>query len=412
MKKNILILLLASLCFTAFNPSNAFAERMQKTQAFYYDIANFASNAKDFSEVYVFVWISHTHLQFIKSGEKYLARYQINLEVYTKSGTAVLTKDATFRTELDNYVDTIDKEQLQRYMTHFSLKTGEYKFKIRLVDLNSGQSTPEEVTKKIQPLSDTEISISDILILNKADFDTLKAEYVLPPQQVPITDSLFVYTQITIPSDIPETVVSVSRQQNEKKTFANNVLRTTGIFPFFIKWKKEMMSHGACELVIEADGGNKHVEARKKLIFYGSINELSIGSLDDKVDQLRYVAPSKEWWAMKKAKGDEKVRLFKEFWEKRDPSPGTPENELFNEYYKRVRLANEQFSDGNRPGWATDRGHVFIVYGPPDHVERNSNSFDSIGSYEVWYYDDLNKKFVFLDDKGFGDYRLVSGFID
>ncbi len=72
-------------------------------------------------------------------------------------------------------------------------------------------------------------------------------------------------------------------------------------------------------------------------------------------------------------------------------------------------MTNRNFSYTRKEGWKTDRGRVFIVFGPPDRVERGTPSRYTQGDYEVWYYDELREKFVFLDEYGFGDFRLVLG---
>ena len=97
--------------------------------------------------------------------------------------------------------------------------------------------------------------------------------------------------------------------------------------------------------------------------------------------------------------------LFRDFWKRRDPTPGTEQNELMQEYYYRVEYANTHFST-NRNGWETDRGRIFILYGEPSDVEQHPFEINS-KPYEVWYYNALNRRFVFVDYTGFGDYELV-----
>jgi GWxTD domain-containing protein len=84
---------------------------------------------------------------------------------------------------------------------------------------------------------------------------------------------------------------------------------------------------------------------------------------------------------------------------------------LFNEFYKRVDFVDQNYGHDRMPGWKTDRGHVYIIYGAPDNIERSTPSAYSQGEYEIWSYTAINKKFVFLDERGFGDYLLVSGTI-
>jgi len=66
----------------------------------------------------------------------------------------------------------------------------------------------------------------------------------------------------------------------------------------------------------------------------------------------------------------------------------------------------------NRPsfksgGWRSDRGMVYTILGTPNNIDRHPFEYDS-KPYEVWEYYDLNRSFVFLDQTGFGDYRLIT----
>ena len=58
------------------------------------------------------------------------------------------------------------------------------------------------------------------------------------------------------------------------------------------------------------------------------------------------------------------------FWKRRNPNPGSPENAFKEEHYRRIAYANEHF-DANVPGWKTDRGRIYIIYGPPNSVESS-----------------------------------------
>jgi hypothetical protein len=75
-------------------------------------------------------------------------------------------------------------------------------------------------------------------------------------------------------------------------------------------------------------------------------------------------------------------------------------------YYARVDYANKHFTR-YREGWRTDMGLVFILLGPPSTVERFPFQIDEKPE-EVWQYYDLNYQFVFRDENGFGDYRLLT----
>jgi len=72
---------------------------------------------------------------------------------------------------------------------------------------------------------------------------------------------------------------------------------------------------------------------------------------------------------------EERNHIIEQFWLRRDPTPGTPENEHKEEHYRRVQYANDHFGS-TVPGWKTDRGRIYIVFGPPDerHEYRNGDA--------------------------------------
>lgn len=130
-----------------------------------------------------------------------------------------------------------------------------------------------------------------------------------------------------------------------------------------------------------------------------------IGNLDDYIPALVYIAPYSEVKKIEKAPPSEKMKLWKEFWKEHDPTPGTPENELEEEFIERVAYANEHFSIGRFLGSLTDRGRVYIKLGPPDEIDNHPFDINTL-PYQVWYYYEKNLTIVFVDRGGFGDYEL------
>ena len=91
-----------------------------------------------------------------------------------------------------------------------------------------------------------------------------------------------------------------------------------------------------------------------------------------------WIITDEERAAFKQLTNDEERDNFIEaFWQRRDPTPDTEENEYKEEHYRRIAYANEHFAAGI-PGWKTDRGRIYIMYGPPDEID----SHPSGGTYE------------------------------
>jgi GWxTD domain-containing protein len=95
-------------------------------------------------------------------------------------------------------------------------------------------------------------------------------------------------------------------------------------------------------------------------------------------EDVAWIITDEERSAFKQLSNDEERDQFIEaFWQRRDPTPDTIENEFKEEHYRRIAYANEHYPAGI-PGWKTDRGRIYIMYGPPDETE----SHPSGGSYE------------------------------
>src|SRR5579864_2050407 len=95
-------------------------------------------------------------------------------------------------------------------------------------------------------------------------------------------------------------------------------------------------------------------------------------------EDVAYIITDEERAAFKRLSNDEERDQFiEQFWLRRDPTPDTVENEYKEEHYRRIAYANDHYASGI-PGWKTDRGRIYIMYGPADEIE----SHPSGGTYE------------------------------
>ena len=99
-------------------------------------------------------------------------------------------------------------------------------------------------------------------------------------------------------------------------------------------------------------------------------------------EEVPYIITAEERAAFKKlGTDDEREQFIEQFWERRNPNPGSPENEFKEEYYRRIAYANEHYASGI-PGWKTDRGRIYIMYGPPDEIDDHSSGGTYIRPWE------------------------------
>ena len=125
-----------------------------------------------------------------------------------------------------------------------------------------------------------------------------------------------------------------------------------------------------------------------------------------------YIISAQERSAFQKLTTDEeRTQFIKEFWERRDPTPGTERNEFKEEHYRRIAYANDRFAAPVLAGWQTDRGHMYIIYGPPDEIESHPTKTPTSFAHEQWLYrhlDGIGDRVIleFVDSAGNGDYRM------
>jgi GWxTD domain-containing protein len=141
-------------------------------------------------------------------------------------------------------------------------------------------------------------------------------------------------------------------------------------------------------------------------------------------EDVRWIITGEEMTAFKQLSNDEERDQFiEQFWLRRNPTPDSPENEFKEEHYRRIAYANEHFASGI-PGWRSDRGRIYIVFGPPDSIEAHPSGGTytrpieegggetSTYPFEDWRYryiegigQEINLEFV--DSCTCGEFRLT-----
>jgi len=141
-------------------------------------------------------------------------------------------------------------------------------------------------------------------------------------------------------------------------------------------------------------------------------------------EEVPYIITDEERQTFKKlTTDDERESFIENFWERRNPNPGSPENEFKEEYYRRIAYANEHYASGI-PGWKTDRGRIYITYGPPNEIDSHPSGGTyerpmeegggetSTFPFEDWTYNYIdgignNIKLEFVDPSMSGEYHLT-----
>jgi GWxTD domain-containing protein len=126
----------------------------------------------------------------------------------------------------------------------------------------------------------------------------------------------------------------------------------------------------------------------------------------DFLSKVRYIITRQEEKIFLELPHSEKDKFIKDFWARRDPDPDTEENEFKMEYFDRIEEANKLFVSEGKAGWLTDRGRIYILFGPPTDRIADYMGDEYFVCREVWYYG--NFPVVFQDPTCTGDFKLVT----
>jgi GWxTD domain-containing protein len=131
----------------------------------------------------------------------------------------------------------------------------------------------------------------------------------------------------------------------------------------------------------------------------------SLRDIDFAINAMRYILTKEEFDIMRRGDNREMTARFRRYWKEQDPTPETEYNERLVEYFLRVDKTIDKFQTlYERNGAMTDRGKVYILFGPPEDTHRVLNSDEP--AEETWYYPTLNKTFRFIDRNRNGDLKL------
>jgi GWxTD domain-containing protein len=176
----------------------------------------------------------------------------------------------------------------------------------------------------------------------------------------------------------------------------------------------------------QPDGQQDPLKRQRKNDDQGAATKEKLGGVYKKWldEDVRWIITDEELSAFKKLSNNAERDIFIEgFWQRRDPTPDTAENEYKEEHYRRIAYANEHFAAG-MPGWRTDRGRIYIMYGPPTSIDSHpmggpyQRSAEEGGGqtetfpFEVWRYRYLEGigqeiEIEFVDDCGCGAYEMT-----
>jgi GWxTD domain-containing protein len=134
---------------------------------------------------------------------------------------------------------------------------------------------------------------------------------------------------------------------------------------------------------------------------------LVVATFDEMLEYLRYFVTPERLQALKNSNPAQRPAAWMAFVRETDPNPLTAEQEGLRDYLSRIRTANSRYREQDTPGWTTDRGKVFAVFGEPEEITEPVVTPAQRGRTQIWEYRRQRARFVFVEDGDGERWRLT-----
>jgi GWxTD domain-containing protein len=370
--------------------------------------------------------VPYTNLVFLTKGDGFEAQYKLDIRIFDKSGKTMLDSVVPSKREAAaTYQDTRSANRSSTVTHEIAIEPGQYIVRCMIRVSNTHLAYADEAAVTVSSMSQAGVGVSTPL-LYAVPIDTslsiplrrLAAEsnegHVAPAQSVKFSALdrqpafLFDVYLEKVAHDSTECDVAyevVDAKKNQLFYGRQSVMLYEGEDQLVVTFNVDAWDPGAYvfrvkaavrnpvrSAVASADFDLEYTRAMLTRHLATTLGILSIIGTEEEVKQIE------------KAREADRPAAWAAFWARRDPTPGTQDNEALAEHWVRVRYANENFKT-NEPGWKTDRGRIYIKHGEPDETEIRSDP-NIQGQYLVWRYFEKNMTFVFYDRFGLGEYIL------
>jgi GWxTD domain-containing protein len=392
----------------------------EERASYFVDAISFAQETRSRSRLDVFIQVGYEALSFVKQGDQYDASYDMTIALYDSASRLVSEKLWTEPVKVATFEQSVSSGAYSLTQRVFDVLPGRYFISTVLRDNETKISKRLLRQITVPDYSLNPVALSDIMLISRLTQTGEKMNLVpsVTANVGDIADAFHIFFEAYSDTTMDSVQVE-ARVFDEKKDLKLTADTTYNLRPgktqIFMKIDHLSLPVGDYKLFVNAytpeeaaaeEPASLASTSRTFIVRWSGMPK-TIKDLDLAIDQAQYIAKDNEVSYIKDAStSEEKQRRFLEFWKSRDPNPNTPRNEKMEKYYERVEYANKHFTH-YIDGWRTDMGMVFIMFGSPNNVDRHPFDIDA-KPYEVWSYYQLNYSFVFVDQTGFGDYRLTT----
>ena len=386
-----ILLLLFYSCSVKDNNHNK--NRDMQINLFVNQVYNYSNNL---FEVSINHEISNNHFVFIKDDDVFKANILSTMQIYDIDNDSIVIQESWKEELIEKYYESTRSSSKYLLFNKFAnLPKGNYHIRVNIQDLDNSNIFKSQ--KKID-LSAAN-GFGDLSLYLKTDLNEfliikeMDNEFKIDHNQI-----LLSFQYFNDDKKIDELLLELDGPDEKYlEKYSNLSMDDNGFYS--IDFVIPDIYYNRFDLILSVSD----YSISKSLYLENIDNNFWTNDSTEIISVMRYILPVADIKSMKKLKLSDQFEFINNYWADRDPDSNTLENELLVEFTNRVKFVNSKFSDLGK-GWRSDRGRVYIIYGPPEMVERYSNQSDGI--YEIWEYPS-GTRFTFLDRNGFGQFMLI-----
>ncbi len=360
--------------------------------------------------------IQNDILQFKKDNEVYNAKFEISINLKDYSEEQTLFSESWYENvQLDDFHKTNSKIEYQNSRKIFNInqETGKYKLLVELRDAQTGNNYYSKRTIEIDIDTTNNMKYSELVFVDYGNIDEEGINISSLRDIVELNKSPFLMfefeSQLTDSLKFLSQLYRIEEDEVFELVYKNSYTLEPELgFNYFVEnIDDSLLIEGEYILNYEiTQTGNKStLKDTFQVIWFNKPSYLY--KYDLALRPMQYLLSAKEFEKADDLSTDELEDWFKDYWKKKDSTPNTPFNEVQNEFYLRVQKSIQKYSLRFKEGWKTERGETLILYGEPGRIDKHHHLAGS-KPYEIWFYDNLNKKITFIDKHDNGDFRIAS----
>ncbi|RMD96075.1 MAG: GWxTD domain-containing protein [Calditrichaeota bacterium] len=392
----------ASVAFTLLRPPASLAGADQKTALqLFVDTAQFRADSTQ-SRLEIYQGVSRPGLDYQNTPAGFIANFKLTTRVFHSD--SLVWQDELTQSDTLGQLGAIKAGQQFVYLLPLLLKPGKYKIETLLLDRNRHRQVRDARTETIRPFPAKMLSLSSIQLASRISraqgrpgpFDKNRLR-ILPNPRATYGDGM---EKISLYAEVYNLYRGKGKAGNYRIDYSIEDLQGKVLLRLPGKDRPKNHPHAGITSTIDISSLPSgryrirvsaideetlaEISTTKNFTIFRRIDATLLAAkqekqvyqdLDEKAlqhyfDQIAYIANAEEKKVFAQLNTEGKRNFLIQFWKRRDPTPGTPENEFKEDYIQRLLKAKIHFTVGKVEGWQTDRGRILLTYGTPDFIDR------------------------------------------